>query len=209
MYSNSDHHSSDEQRNAGLDNKERSRPYFDEIYEQYWQELYEVAFRRLATPQDAEDILQDVFLSLLKNPAVLQKDGSIRAWLHRALKGKIIDCYRRSLVQEAYVANTEVTAVRYTAHPDDQLMKKELEALLETEISKMPEKMKTVFLLSRKKMLSNEEIATELALSDQTVRNQISAAIKRIRLALRHYNLAEDKSSQAIMIITAVLLRHH
>jgi RNA polymerase sigma-70 factor (family 1) len=207
MYSNSNH-PTDEQQPAGSGHKERSRPHFDEIYEQYWQELYEVAFRRLATAQDAEDILQDVFLSLLKNPAVLQKEGSIRAWLHRALKGKIIDCYRRSLVQEAFVANTEVTTVRYTPHPDDQLMKKELEALLETEISKMPEKMKTVFLLSRKKMLTNEEIARELALSDQTVRNQISAAIKRIRVALHQYNLAEAKSSQAILILTAVLLRH-
>lgn len=187
---------------------EQCRPHFDEIYELYWKELYEAACRRVSAP-DAEDILQEVFLSLLKNPLVITQEGSIRAYLHKALKGRIIDFYRKNLLKEAFERNAVFTAPRYIAHTDAHLMRKELEVLLEKEISSMPERMQTVFLMSRKKMLSNEEIAHELAISHQTVRNQISGAIKRIRRVLYQYNLANDASTYIIMGVAAALFSRH
>nr|WP_295875094.1 RNA polymerase sigma-70 factor [uncultured Chitinophaga sp.] len=194
----------------GPDSKkgQQSRPHFDEIYELYWKELYETACRRVSAA-DAEDILQEVFLSLLKNPSVIENEGSVRAYLHKALKGKIIDFYRRSLLKEAFERNAAFTAPRYSSHPDARLMHKELEVLLEKEISSMPERMQTVFLMSRKQMLSNEEIADELAISHQTVRNQISAAIKRIRRALHQYDLANNAGTQMVLAVTAALLTRY
>lgn len=194
----------------GPDNKtgQPGRPHFDEIYELYWKELYETAARRVPAA-DAEDILQEVFLSLLKNPSVITGEGSVRAYLHKALKGKIIDSYRRSLLKEAFERNAAFNAPRYSAHPDARLMHKELEMLLEKEISSMPERMQTVFLMSRKRMLSNEEIAQELAISHQTVRNQISAAIKRIRRALHHYHLANNAGTHVVLAVTAALLTRY
>ncbi|MBC9909879.1 sigma-70 family RNA polymerase sigma factor [Chitinophaga varians] len=189
-------------------NGEQSRPHFDKVYELYWKELYETACRRVSAP-DAEDILQELFLSLLKNPSVMAGEGSIRAYLHKALKGRIIDYYRKSLLKEAFERSSALMAPRYITHPDAHLMHKELETLLEKEISSMPERMQTVFLMSRKRMLSNEEIAQELAISHQTVRNQISAAIKRIRSALHRYNLANDTSTYMIVAVTAALLTRH
>lgn len=199
-------HGSDSKTGNGPQNRQQSRPHFDAIYELYWKELYETAYRRLSSAADTEDILQDLFLSLLKNPAVITNEGSIRAYLHKALKGRIIDFYRKSLLKEAFEQNSALTTPRYITHPDAQLMHKELETILEQEISSMPERMQTVFLMSRKGMLSNEEIAQELAISHQTVRNQISAAIKRIRKALHQYNLAHDAGAHMILAITAALL---
>ncbi|NSL85831.1 RNA polymerase sigma-70 factor [Chitinophaga solisilvae] len=200
---------SDSRTGNGEPTWQHSRPYFDEIYELYWKELYETACRRLSAAEDAEDILQEVFLSLLKNPSVIENEGSIRAYLHKALKGRIIDFYRKSLLKEAFERNTTFTAPRYSTHPDVHLMHKELESLLEKEISSMPERMQTVFLMSRKRMLSNEEIAHELSISHQTVRNQISAAIKRIRKALHQYNLANDAGVHVILAVTAALLTRY
>lgn len=197
--------SSQTDNNGHSEQKSISRPYFDEVYLRYWKELYEVARRRLQSEEDAEDILQDVFLQLLKDPGILAGEGSVRAYLHQALKGKIIDFYRRSLLKETFAENAVLNADGYTFDPEERLAKKEIEALLEIEINKMPQKMRAVFLMSRKKMLTNQEIAQELSLSDQTVRNQISAAIKRIRAAFRQYNLADDTG--IIMIVAAVLLR--
>ncbi|MCW3464953.1 RNA polymerase sigma-70 factor [Chitinophaga nivalis] len=188
---------------------QQSRPHFDAIYELYWKELYEAACRRLPAPADAEDILQEVFISLLKNPAVITSEGSIRAYLHKALKGRIIDFYRKSLLKETFERNALFTSPRAITHPDAHLMHKELEVLLEKEISSMPERMQTVFLMSRKQQLSNEEIAHELAISHQTVRNQISAAIKRIRRTLHQYNLANSASTTVILTVAAVLLTRH
>ncbi|MBC9933121.1 RNA polymerase sigma factor [Chitinophaga qingshengii] len=189
----------------GPDSKTGNRPHFDEIYELYWKELYETAYRRVPAA-DAEDILQELFLSLLKNPAIITSEGSIRAYLHKALKGRIIDFYRKNLLKEAFERNAAFTAPRYITNPDAQLMHKELEIVLENEISSMPERMQTVFLMSRKGMLSNEEIAHELAISHQTVRNQISAAIKRIRKALHQYNLANGAGTYTIIAVTTALL---
>ncbi|ASZ12132.1 sigma-70 family RNA polymerase sigma factor [Chitinophaga pendula] len=197
---------SDSKTGNGEPNRQQSRPHFDEIYELYWKELYEVAYRRLPMAADAEDMLQDLFLSLLKNPSVIAKEGSIRAYLHKALKGRVIDFYRKSLLKETFESYSALSAAGHTNHPDTYLMHKELETLLEKEIGGMPERMQTVFLMSRKGMLSNEEIAHELNISHQTVRNQISAAIKRIRKALYQYNLAHDAGTRMILAVTAVLL---
>ncbi|NML39571.1 sigma-70 family RNA polymerase sigma factor [Chitinophaga sp. G-6-1-13] len=189
-------------------NGEQSRPHFDKIYELYWKELYETASRRVSSA-DAEDMLQELFLALLKNPSVITSEGSIRAYLHKALKGRVIDYYRKSLLKETFERTSAFTAPRYITNPDAHLLHKELETLLEKEISSMPERMQTVFLMSRKRMLSNEEIAHELAISHQTVRNQISAAIKRIRRVLHQYNLANDTSTYMVIAVTAALLTRH
>ncbi|TZF81341.1 hypothetical protein FW774_18890 [Pedobacter sp. BS3] len=58
----------------------------DDVYNTYWKELYIVTYRRLKSEEDVEDILQDIFVSIIQNPAILEREGSIRAYLHQALQ---------------------------------------------------------------------------------------------------------------------------
>jgi RNA polymerase sigma-70 factor (ECF subfamily) len=162
----------------------------ENIYERFWKELYIVAFRRLRSEEDVEDMLQDIFLSLLTAEVKLDNNESIRAFLHQRLKSRIINFYRRQLVKSAF----EETGVLYTAteNPDSEtrLMSRELETIVQLEINRMPEKMREVFLMSRNELKTTDEIARQLNLSNQTVRNQISSAIKRIKIAVNKYQSA-------------------
>lgn len=158
-----------------------------EVYGLYWKELYLTAFRRLRTAADVEDVLHDLFLSLLHSPEVLEKDGSIRAYLHQSLKNRIIDNYRKATVRPQLESGDVLPETSSALHSDETLLHHEVESLVMEEVNRMPEKMKAIFLLSRQEQLPNNEIAHQLNISLQTVKNQISSALKRVRTALADY----------------------
>lgn len=191
--------------------QEENKQAIGEIYEKFWKELYLVAFRHLRSEEDVEDILHDIFLSLLTGKIILEKDESIRAFLHMRLKSRIINFHRKQFIQASYKTQESNREEIADTDSETKLMARELEGLVQEEIDRMPEKMKQIFLLSRNEFLSNEEIANQLNLSNQTVRNQMSSAIKRIRIAVNLYG--QDTISPAalhtlITISTLLLIPH-
>jgi RNA polymerase sigma factor (sigma-70 family) len=168
--------------------QEEKKQLIEKIYDKFWKELYVVAFRRLRSEEDVEDILQDIFLSLLTGDIRFETDESIRSFLHLRLKSRIINFYRKQLIHIAYEEKETIKGELSITDSESRLMSRELESIVTAEISRMPEKMKEIFLLSRNDLKSTDEIAALLNLSNQTVRNQISTAIKRIRNAVHDYN---------------------
>jgi RNA polymerase sigma-70 factor (family 1) len=193
--------------------REERRQSIERIYQQFWKELYIIAFRRLRSEEDVEDILQDIFISLITGEVNLDNDESIRAYLHQRLKSRIINFYRKQLIHLAFEENKASETELSDIDSESRLMTRELEVLVQQEINRMPEKMKEIFLLSRNELKTTDEIATQLNLSNQTVRNQISSAIKRIRTAVNQYNDPEFALSSTALHITitisALLLINH
>ena len=191
--------------------QEQKRQLIETIYGKFWKELYIVAYRRLHSEEDVEDILQDLFLSLLTGDVKLDNDESIRAFLHQRLKSRIINFYRKQLIQLAYEEKEAIKSEIADTDSDTPLLTRELEAVVQEEINRMPEKMKAIFLLSRNDLKTTEEIANQLQLSNQTVRNQISSAIKRIRIAVNDYKQADVSPASLHIAITigALLLIKH
>jgi len=185
---------------------EEKRQFIEKVYGRFWKELYVVAYRRLQSEQDVEDILQDIFLSLLTGDVILDNDESVRAFLHRRLKSRIINFFRKQLLTELYEEQELTASGLSDTDSETRLMSQELEAVVQEEIDRMPEKMKQIFLLSRNEFLTSEEIATRLNLSNQTVRNQISSAIKRIRVTVKIYNQVELSATSLNILITISLL---
>jgi RNA polymerase sigma factor (sigma-70 family) len=182
--------------------QEQKRQVIENIYGKFWKELYIVAYRRLRSEEDVEDILQDLFLSLLTGDVKLDSNESIRAFLHQRLKSRIINFYRKQLVQLAYEEKEAIKSEAADTDSETSLLTRELEAVVQEEIDRMPEKMKEIFLLSRNDLKTTEEIATQLQLSNQTVRNQISSAIKRIKVAVNDYKHADISSASLHIAIT-------
>jgi len=75
--------------------------------------------------------------------------------------------------------------------PIDKMAYKEQESALHAYISGLSEKMRAIFILSRYERLSTDEISQKLSLSNQTVRNQISKALKILREKLTGQGLFE------------------
>lgn len=183
-----------------------SKEFITNVYSKFWKELYVVAYRRLRSEQDVEDLLQDLFISLLDGNIKLENEHFIRAFLHKRLKSRIIDFYRKALLNTTFELHETPVSEASDQYTDTQLLYLELEEVVKKEINNMPEKMKEIFLLSREELLSSEEIAQQLNLSNQTVRNQVSAALKRIRISVESYRSEGLRPTAIGLVITIATL---
>lgn len=186
--------------------QQAKKQYITNVYNKFWKELYLVAFRRLRNEAQVEDILQDLFLSLLEGKYDLENENAVRALLHTRLKSRIIDFFRKELLKMNFESQETSKIEADSLSSDHRLMTRELESVVMQEINKLPERMKEIFLLSREEMLTNEEIASRLNISGKTVRNQLSTALNRIRLTVRTYSAGEPELASVTMIITLAAL---
>lgn len=156
------------------------------LYDRHWDLLYSRAFKKIHTTSDISDILQEIFAHLWKNRHTLELKSTLVNYLLTALDYKIIDYYRSRAVRINYYEQSlnEQDERHYSVTDTVQL--RELESLVQQEVQAMPAKMQEVFLLSRDKGLSAAAIASQLSISEQTVRNQISNALSRLRNKLAH-----------------------
>jgi RNA polymerase sigma-70 factor (ECF subfamily) len=162
---------------------------FKVIYERYASTLIQFAFSKTGNRDDAKDCVQDVFVWLWQAGRDIQIAEGTRAlegYLKSAVKNKIINLVEKRLRQENYSKEALLNLV--TEMPADiNLSHQELTSLVQKEINAMPVKMRTIFELSRESGLSNKEIAGQLSLSEQTVKNQLGNAKQRLRIKLEHY----------------------
>jgi RNA polymerase sigma factor (sigma-70 family) len=157
---------------------------FEAIMYRYNVQLYKYIFARIRSGHDAKDLLQEVFISCWKNRHTI---NNIAAYLKRAVHYAVIDWQisNRKLLARQIVLEEKDEPTTYPV--ENQLISLEIREEVETEISKMNETMRKIFVSSRWKSMSIPEIAREYGLSEQTVKNNLSMALKRIRLRLAVY----------------------
>ena len=161
---------------------------FRALFDKYWDDLYVIASRRVASPEDIKDLLQEVFLSLWKNISTIVIIDSLGGYLYTALRNKIINYYEKRESDLHAMLNRPFIPSAAENLAWANLKTTELRKLIEAEILKLPPQMKQVFQLSREEQLTNQEIAELLSLAPQTVKNQLHRALERIRLGLKNAN---------------------
>lgn len=160
---------------------------FSELVNRYSEILFRFIQRRVSCSEDSEDILQEVFVSLWNQRHKITIEISLYPYLFKAAKYKIIDWtinqQKKVIHSENLLVSFQEELISHTA--EDELLAKELAILIDTEIDKMPTTMKSAFSLSRKESMSIKDIASELAISEQTVKNNISLALGWLKLRFK------------------------
>lgn len=162
--------------------KQDDRKAFEELYNRYWFYLLDCACKPLRSRERAQDIVQEIFISLYQRRKSIELAVSLKAYLCKALKFKILNEFRARLVRDVYQRSLFPAeeggdfASRYEA--------KELQQKIDQSVGRLPEKCKKAFLLSRQGNLSYKDISGELAISVSTVEKHISKALKLIRCQL-------------------------
>ncbi|MFV0605635.1 MAG: RNA polymerase sigma factor [Niabella sp.] len=159
------------------------------LYDRHWKSLYRKAIARLGNEDDVKDIIQDIFVTLWRNRKSIVVENTLKPYLFTALKYSIIKKIEREYGKHHYPLNLEQIE-RISLTSEELLHYKQLESLINTEVDKLPNRMKEVYELSRKEHLKNKEIAEHLKISEQTVKNILSEALKRLRTNLEKYNFA-------------------
>lgn len=161
------------------------RQAFGEIYRRHARELLTRAYQKTGIREVSEDMVQDVFAALWMQRARVEIRQSPGAYLQGVLDNKIVDYYRKICTQLRHLDQLNAAFDQPDISPADQLAYKEQDSALQGYIAGLSEKMRNIFLLSRNEQLSSQEISRRLNLSNQTVRNQISKALKILREKMR------------------------
>ena len=161
--------------------KEDDEQAFTEIYNRYWKRLFALAYERLKSKQQAEDVVHEVFTSLWqrRHKAAIQ---SLNAWLAAATKYATLKIYSGFLQNTVQVSETSLEeADSVHAYIDSRF----LEQMIREELNRLPNKCRLVFEYSRQHCLSNKEIANELGISPKAVEKHITRALRQLRLGLK------------------------
>jgi RNA polymerase sigma-70 factor (family 1) len=157
------------------------------LYQNYWEEVLDAAFKRLRNEEVAQDITQEIFISVWENRERLNIEGSLEAYFKGAVKYKVINYFKSSLVREKHKEDIILLVTNHTAtSPENLLLLKDLNKQFDEALQDLPEKMRVIISMSRKQEKSIQEISDELNLSAQTVKNQISSALKILREKLAY-----------------------
>ncbi|PST82710.1 RNA polymerase subunit sigma-70 [Pedobacter yulinensis] len=157
---------------------------YKELYQRYWYLLYKHARKMLHNEEEAKDVVQDVFTTLWSRVPAIEINTDVAGYLYAATRNKILNLFDRGRVQQVHLSTLPHPISAAESKTDYLLRERELAALIEQEIARLPQKMRCVFELSRKDNLSHKEIAAQLDISDKTVKKQIVKAIKVLRLRL-------------------------
>ena len=161
--------------------KDDNSAAFTELYKRYWRSLYSIAFGILRQQQPAEDLLQDVFISLWRR----RKDLNIvnlQPYLARAVKLQVLMAIRDSKAEHLFEEILPQLSVNIMA--DDPLLFKELHDLFIRLTGQLPEDCQEIFRLSRDEKLTYREIAARLNISVKTVEKKMSRSLHHFRTGL-------------------------
>lgn len=157
---------------------------FEAVYNQYWESIFKYVIRIVSDEEEAADVVQETFVAYWELCDKLKKVKSIKAYLFVMARNVAFKRFREQLKR----METEDRLVGFYGAPTESLEQlvgaKELSKLLDAEIDKLPQRMREVFVLSRKEHLSIKEIALRLNISDQTVKKQIYHSLKYLRLKI-------------------------
>ncbi|MEN8122447.1 MAG: RNA polymerase sigma-70 factor [Bacteroidota bacterium] len=165
---------------------------FETLFRLYYDKLIYIARNYLIYQEDAEEVIQSVFLKLWENRKKLKTISNINNYIYTITKNACLDVIKHQKVKFDYI-NSDLhkkAGIHYQFINDEAaslLVVNELEQKIKVSLELLPKKSKEVFIMSRVDGLKHNEIAKELNISPKTVNNHISKAIKHMKLHLRDY----------------------
>ena len=161
--------------------KENDFSAFNTMYLQYSKPLYIYLLHKLKDPDLCNDVLQDIFVTIWEKRAQLKIETSIKAYLYQSARFKIIDKYRQEVKYHKYLSELAEYIIDPATITDRIDQRTQLQQI-EQAVNKMPAKMREIFILSRFEHQTTRDIASKTNLSPQTVKNQISKALRILRV---------------------------
>jgi RNA polymerase sigma-70 factor (family 1) len=158
---------------------------FTELYNRFWQPLFAIAINRTKERETAEDIVHDVFAGLWANRSKIQIE-SLENYLAVAVKYSVFSKIKKKVRERAMQQQMEGALV-VEMKVEEALHYKRIVELVNLEVERLPEKCKLIFKSSREAGMPVKQIATELNISPKTVENQLTKAIRQLRLATRSF----------------------
>lgn len=155
---------------------------YAEIYRRYIAALVRFAESKLFDLEEARDLIQDLFMHFWRHRETLDIDANLKSWLFANTRHRIIDRIRKNVVREEYCEKLKALSPAFHSL-EEELNARELQTRIHNKMGELPEKTQKIY-QNRESGKTVREIAEELNLSDQTVKNQLSIAMKHLKSSL-------------------------
>jgi len=169
--------------------KEGDRTAFDEIFNRYAGPVLTYIRRRLKGAAEADDILQEVFLRLWKKRDSIIIHSSFRNYIYTIVHNCISDHLRAARKRKYSLVDEFQEQATERPRPDEQYQHKQVYHIWKDATKKLPGQMRRIYVMKTEDQLTVKEIASQLQLSEQTVKNQLHTAGQRIVKILRRVQL--------------------
>lgn len=154
----------------------------EQLFRYNYRPLCLYAMHYIPDPDKVEDVVQECFASLWEKIQAGTPVANRRAYLYMAVRNRCLDHLRKGGIKVEELKPYDTYGI---IDDDDAQERAEMEARLWTAIDALPQKCREVFLMSKRDGMKYEEIASELGISENTVRNQISKALKLLKEGAR------------------------
>lgn len=162
---------------------------FDALFHKYSESLYAFALSITRETFAAEEITQLVFLKVWEKRAQINEHLSFKSFLFSVAYNETISWIRKEKSQKRRIGEFLHTTSFSSNETEYSIEFRNIEVLANQLIAELPEKRKEIFILSREQGFSNKEIAERLGISVKTVENQMTSALKYLRLKLEEHQI--------------------
>jgi len=164
----------------------------EEIVKRYSNKVYSLAFHITHSASAAEEIMQEVFLTVIAKVGTLENNAYFATWLYRVATNAAYGYLRK---EKKYIEQTpmdeidhdQIVSFDWSELPDDVLLSDESKNIIRQAIDALPESMRTIVIMKDVEGLKNEEIADSLGLSLPAVKSRLHRGRLMLRDTLSAY----------------------
>jgi RNA polymerase sigma-70 factor (family 1) len=159
---------------------------FNELFKRYWIRLYKTAYQYLKDKETSEEVVHDVFLNIWDRRRELEI-LSFSSYMLTAIRYQIYN--RMRAAKSPLIYGDEKMPYKSLSDynsGENKIEEQELQQEVYSYLQSLPKRCREIFCMSRVDQLSNQEIAMRLGISKRTVENQITVALKHLRVCLKH-----------------------
>lgn len=156
---------------------------FREVYDHYRRRIYSYALSLTESEDKAGEVVQDVFLLLWQNRQKFPEVQQFNAYLHAIARNAFFNAIKKKAQESVVLRRLQISRSEATHETEYFILDRENEALLQEVLERLPNQQKMVFQL-RSQGLKQDEIASELQISKNTVKVHLNRALNSIRAYL-------------------------
>jgi RNA polymerase sigma-70 factor (ECF subfamily) len=160
---------------------------FELLFRFYYPGLLIFVKQIVFDPVEAENIVQDFFVNIWVNRNKIKDAKSLKGYFFTSVKNRAFNYLKSLKVREHLMDELKELTGSDPLFEPDVFIESELQLKIKSALEKLPPRTREIFVLSRTKGYSNDEIADMLNLSKRTVETQISNALKILRTELKEY----------------------
>ena len=156
------------------------RKAFERVVREFSEQLYWQARRIVLTHDDADDVIQNVFLKAWTHLDDFHQDARLSTWLYRITINESVDFLRRKKNQSTVSADQEETGIANMLIADNYFDGDETQALLQQAIAQLPDVQRTVFNLRYYDDMKYSDMSELLETSEGSLKASYHIAVKKI-----------------------------